>query len=46
MISVHVEDVCMAGIPETLKNTKEKIKENFNILGSGKVKNFPGVYYE
>ena len=44
-MSVHVNDVFMAGKPETLKVIKENIKEKFNISDSGKVKNFLGVYY-
>ena len=45
-MSVHVDDVFMDGKTETLKNTKEKIKENFNIQEYWKVKKFIGVYYE
>ena len=45
-MSVHVHYVFMAGQTETLNNTKENIKENFNISKSGKVKNFLGVYCE
>ena len=36
----------MADNPETLKNIKEKNKEKLNISKSGKVRNFPRVYYE
>ena len=36
----------MASRPEALKYTKENIKEKFNILESGKVKKFIGVYYK
>ena len=42
----HMYNVFMAGNPETLKNTKEKIKKIFNIQNSGKVKKFLGVYYK
>ena len=45
MISFHVEDVLMASKTETLKNTKEIIKEKFNISESGKVRKFLRVYY-
>ena len=46
MISVHVDEVFVAGKPETLKDIKEEIKENFNISESGKVQNLLGVYYK
>ena len=46
VMSVHVDDVFMAGGPEILKFIKENIKEKFNISESGKVKNFLRVYYE
>ena len=46
MMSVHVEDIFMAGNPETLKNIKENIKEKFNISESGKAKKLLGFYYE
>ena len=46
MMSVHVDNVFMAGKTETLNNIKENIKEKFNISESGKVKKFLGVYYE
>ena len=36
----------MAGKPVTLKNTKEKIKDKFNIQESRNVRKFLGVYYE
>ena len=42
---VHVDEVFMARNPETLKFIKEKIKEKFNILESGKLSKFIGVYY-
>ena len=45
-MSAYVGDTCMDGNLETLKNTKEKIKKNFNIQEYGKVKNFLRVYYE
>ena len=45
IISVHLDDVFMAGKPGTLKNTKEKIKERFHISESKKVKKFLRVYY-
>ena len=45
-MSVHVDYLFMAGNPETLKKTKENIKEKFNISESGKAKKFLGVYYE
>ena len=45
-MSFHLEDVSVAGKPETSNNIKEKIKENLNISDSGKVKKFLGVYYE
>ena len=44
VMSVHVDKVFMAGKPETLKGTKENIKEKFNISESGRVNNFIGVY--
>ena len=40
VISVHVDDVFMAGKPEALKVIKEKIKKKFNISESGNVKKF------
>ena len=46
MISVHVNDIFMAGRPETLVNFKENRKLKFNIQESGKVKKLIGVYYE
>ena len=46
MMSVHVEDIFMAGNPETLKNIRENIKEKFNISESGKAKKLLGFYYE
>ena len=45
-MSVHVDDVFMAGNLEVLKNTKDKIKKQFNIHDSRKVKKFVKVYYE
>ena len=45
-MSVNVDEIFMYGKRETLKSIKEKIKENFNISYSGKVKKFLGVYYE
>ena len=45
-MSEHVDDVFMAGKPETIKFTKEKIKEKFKISQSRNVKKFPGVSYE
>ena len=46
VMPVHVNNVFMAGKPETLKGIKEKIKEKFNISDSGEVKTFLGVYYK
>ena len=46
VMSVHVDDIFMAGNPETLKVIKENIKEKINISDSRKVKKFLGVYYE
>ena len=43
-MAVHVNDVFMAGKPETLKRSKEKIKEKFNISESGKVNKLLGFY--
>ena len=43
-MSVHVDDVLMAGKPETLEYIKENIKKEFNISYSRKVKKFLGVY--
>ena len=43
---VQVDDVFMAGNPETIKDTKENIKEKLKISESGKVKKFLGVYYK
>ena len=45
-MSVHLDDVFVAGSPETLESIKELIKLKFNIQESGKVKKFIGVYYE
>ena len=45
-MSVHVDDIFMEGKPETLEKIKEKIKPNFNIQDSSKVKKFLRVYYE
>ena len=45
-MSVHVDDVFMAGKSEKLKFVKENIKEKFNISEYGKLKKFPGVYYK
>ena len=36
MMSVHVNELFVAGKPETLNNIKEKIKEKFEISESGK----------
>ena len=41
-MSVHVDDLFIAGNPETLKNIKKYIKEKFNISESVKVRNFLG----
>ena len=46
IMSVHLDDVFMDSKPDTLNNTKEKIKDRFNILESKKVKKFLRVYYE
>ena len=40
VMSFHVDNVFMASKPETLNNTRENIKEKFNI------KKFLRVYYE
>ena len=45
-MSVHVDDVFMAGNPETFKKIKDMINLKFNIQESEKVKKFLGVYYE
>ena len=45
-MSVHADNVFMAGRPETLKDIKYNIKDKFNISESGKVKKFLGVHYE
>ena len=45
-MSVHVDNVFMAGKLETLKVIKENIKEKFNISEFGKVKKFLEVYYQ
>ena len=39
---VHMDDLFMAGNPDTLNNIKANIKEKFNISETGKVKNFIG----
>ena len=46
MISVHVDDVYMAGRPDTLENVRELIKLRFNMKEYSKVISFLGVYYE
>ena len=46
VMSVHVDDVFIAGNPKTLKVIREKIKEKFNISESGKVRKFLRVYCE
>ena len=46
MISVHVDDVFMAGNLEILKFIREHIRNKFNISGSGYVNNFLEDYYE
>ena len=45
MMPVNVNDVFMAGNPETLKHTKENIKKQFYIQESREAKKFLGVYY-
>ena len=45
-MSVHVYDVFMEVNRYTLDKSKEKIKLNFSIQFSGKVKKFLRVYYE
>ena len=45
-MSVHEDGVFMAGKPEVLDKTKDKINMKFNIQDSGKLKNFLRVYYE
>ena len=45
-MSVHVDDMFMAGNPETQKIIKENIKDKFKISESGKVKKSLGVYYK
>ena len=45
-MSVHVDNIFMAGKPDTWEKIKEKIKLKFNIKESAKVKKFLGVYYE
>ena len=46
VMSVHLDDLFIAGSPETLESIKELIKLKFNIQESIKVKKFIGVYYE
>ena len=46
MMLVHVDNLFMAGKPETINNLKENIKEKFSTSESGKVKNFFGVYFK
>ena len=46
MMSVHVDDVFMAGKPDILEKLKELIKFNFNIPESVKRENNLGIYYE
>ena len=46
VMSVHVDDVIMSVMPETLENIKYMIKLKFNIKESVKVKNFLGVYHK
>ena len=46
VISVHIDDVFIAGHPERLYKIKWKINLKVNIQESGKVKNILGVYYE
>ena len=43
VVSVHLDDLLIAGRPETLESIKELIKLKFNIQESGKVKKFIGV---
>ena len=46
VMSVHVYDIVMSGKPESINNTKEKIKEKCNIQESEKMKKLLGVYHE
>ena len=46
VVSIHVDNLFMAGKSETLKDIKENIKEKFNISSFVKVKTFIGVYCE
>ena len=45
-MSVHVDDVFMAGKPEMIKRIKENIKKKFNVSEFVKVKKFLGFYYK
>ena len=45
VMSVHVDDVFMAGSLETMEKIKEMINLNLNIQKFSKVKKFIGVYY-
>ena len=42
-MSVHIDDVFMAGKPDILENIKDVVKLRFNIQQSGKLRNFIGV---
>ena len=45
VMSVHVDDVFMAGSLETMEKIKEMINLNLNIQKFSKVKKLLGVYY-
>ena len=46
IISVHVDNLCMTGKPETLKNIKRNGKSEFQYSIVREVKKFLGIYYE
>ena len=46
ILSVHVDDVIVAGKKEFVEELKEKVKERFNITDLGKLKKHLGVNYE
>ena len=46
VMSVHVDDVFMAGNRDSLEKIKQKFKHNLHIQDYGKVKKFLRVYYE
>ena len=46
ILSIHVDDVIVAGMAEHLEDLKVKIKERFNITDLGQLKKHLGVNYE